>query len=150
MNLLISFSLSLFIICFKRLLLGEIRQKVVPNISQGLDVNTSNTKFVFSILNLTLIPFNFPIQFFCISLVELGKSIVSNPFSNFSAYSGILITHCFMFFFTTGYPPRSLFPSIISSLASTVPSSSHQLTLVSTYSTSPSKYICLNIHCVHL
>ena len=37
----------------------------------------------------------------------------------------------FMFFLTTGKPPRSLLPSIISSLARTQPNSSHQFTGIS-------------------
>ena len=83
------------------------------------------------------------------SLVLSGQSISFSPSSSFSAKAGWLMTHCFMFFRITGYPPRSLFPSITSSLLSTVPSSSHQFTGMSMYWAYPSRYSCLKIHWVH-
>ena len=44
----------------------------------------------------------------------------------------------------------SVLPSMISSLATTVPSSWHQLTGISASYARPFLYICSKIHCVHL
>ena len=56
------------------------------------------------------------------------KSTVSKPCSNLSAYAVIRKYHCLIFFFTTGWPPRSLTPFTTSSFANTVPNASHQFT----------------------
>ena len=72
-----------------------------------------------------------PIQLRCVSLSESVQSILSRPSSNLCAYADTLKHHCFIFFCTTGKPPRSETPSTTSSLASTVPSAGHQLTIVS-------------------
>src|SRR5699024_9917960 len=67
-----------------------------------------------------------------------------------SAYLVIFNIHCFIGFLTTGCPPRSLLPSITSSLARTVPSAGHQFTFTSSMYASQCSYILRNIHCVHL
>src|SRR5574344_1465850 len=102
------------------------------------------------ILNSTSTPVDLPIQLRCISFVDSGQSTSFKPSNNLSAYLGISITHCFIFLLTTGYPPLSDLPSIISSLDTTVPNSSHQFTGMSTSLANESLYNCLNIHCVHL
>ena len=55
---------------------------------------------------------------------------------------------CFMGRRTTGWLPRSLLPSMTSSLASTVPSAGHQLTGTSAWYASPRRKSCRKIHCV--
>ena len=70
----------------------------------------------------------FPIQFVCMSFMASLNSMRFKPSNNLSAYSVILKYHWRNFFFTTGYPPRSLTPFTTSSFASTVPNASHQFT----------------------
>ena len=100
----------------------------MPNIVSGLVVKTSIFFFNPSTLNLTETPFDFPIQFLCISFKGSGQSIDSRSDKSLSAYLLILRHQCFIFFFVTGNPPLSENPLITSSLARTVPNSSHQLT----------------------
>ena len=117
---------------------GERTQYVAPNNVSGLVVNTVNFSSLSATVKVTSAPTDLPIQFLCISFVDSGQSISSKPLSKISAYLGMSITHCFIFFLTTGNPPLSLLPSITSSLESTVPNSSHQLTGISTSLTKPS------------
>ena len=66
--------------------------------------------------------------------MDSGQSKLSKSSRSLSAYSVILMTHCFIGRRITGYPPLSLNPPITSSFARTVPNSSHQLTsIVSIY-----------------
>ena len=55
-----------------------------------------------TISNSTSTPVLLPIQFLCISFVDSGQSISSKPSKSFSANAGWSITHCFIFFLTTG------------------------------------------------
>ena len=110
---------------------------VTPNIVSGLVVKTSTSSP--PIPNFIFAPSLFPIQFLWAALIDSGKSTLSNPSNSFSAYSGILRTHCFNIFFTTGFSPLSeiLFPSLsvrTSSSAKTVFRSSHHQIGVSLYS----------------
>ena len=57
--------------------------------------------------NLIEEPFDFPIQFFCISFIESLQSIWSNPVNKRSAYAVMRNDHCFIFFCSTGNPPLS-------------------------------------------
>ena len=94
----------------------------------GLVVKTSIFLSEFSTSNFNETPFDFPIQFLCISFNGSGQSILFKSSKSLSEYLLILRHQCLTFLFVTGYPPLSLTPLIISSLASTVPNSSHQLT----------------------
>ena len=53
-------------------------------------------------LKSTSTPVDLPIQLRWISLVDSGQSISSRPSSSFSANAGWSMTHCIIFFFTTG------------------------------------------------
>lgn len=57
---------------------------------------------------------------------------------------------CFMGRRTTGWSPRSLLPSMTSSLASTVPRAGHQFTGTSAWYARPRLNSWQKIHCVHL
>jgi hypothetical protein len=85
---------------------------------------------------------------------DSGQLTSFKPFNNLSAYFVIFKTHWRIGFLITGNWPRSetILPSTIktSSLANTVPSSSHQLTSMSLISANPSSKSLLKIHCVHL
>ena len=59
--------------------------KFTPKIVSGLVVKTSIFLLSFSRINIIEAPFDFPIQFFCISLIESDQSIVSNPEISLSA-----------------------------------------------------------------
>jgi len=91
-------------------------------------VNSRSLSFT---LNCTSAPSERPIQFLWVSFRESVHSIVSNPSSKRCAYADTRKHHWRIFFWITGKPPRSLTPSTTSSLASTVPNSAHQFTIVS-------------------
>jgi hypothetical protein len=55
-----------------------------------------------------------PIQLRCISLILSGQFRSSKSFNRRSPYAVMRSIHCFMGLRTTGYPPRSDFPSITS------------------------------------
>src|SRR5699024_10126377 len=80
---------------------------------------------------ITSAPSERPIQLRCISFKLSGQSRSSKSSKRRSAYLVIFNIHCFIGFLTTGCPPRSLLPSITSSLARTVPSAGHQFTFTS-------------------
>ena len=107
---------------------GDNTQYVAPNKVSQRVVNTVNSLSCPSTLKTTLAPTDLPIQFFCISIVEDGQSNNFKSSNKRSAYSVIFNTHWRIGLRTTGYPPRSLFPSITSSLAKTAFNSGHQLT----------------------
>ena len=82
-------------------------------------------------------PTDLPIQFLCMSFKDSGQSKSSRSFNNRSAYAVILSTHCRIGLRITGKLPTSLFPSITSSLANTVPNSGHQFTATSSSYANP-------------
>ena len=120
--------LSALIISCRSEYSGATVKKETPNIVSGLVVKTSILFLEFSTSKVNDTPFDFPIQFLCISFNGSGQSILFKSSKSRSEYLLILKHQCFTLFFETGYPPLSLTPFTISSFASTVPSSSHQLT----------------------
>ena len=105
--------------------------KVTPNIVSARVVNIVNSMSLSFIRNCISVPSLRPIQLRCVSFSESVQSIFSRPSSRRCEYADTLRHHCFIFFCTTGWPPRSETPSTTSSFASTVPSAGHQLTIVS-------------------
>ncbi len=69
-----------------------------------------------------------PTQLRCMSMIGRGQSTSSSSSIKRSAYAVMRSIHCVSGMRMTGKPPRSLLPSMTSSLASTVPSSGHQFT----------------------
>ena len=128
---------SIFCFCFlmftffRSLCSGESTINETPNIVSGLVVNTSIFFSVPFIRKLIVAPCDFPIQFFWVSLIDSDQSNLSRSFISRSAYAVILMLHCLIFFCSTGWAPLSENPFLISSFASTVPSSGHQFTIVS-------------------
>ena len=116
---------------FNSLCSGESTINETPNMVSGLVVNTSILFSIPVIWNLIVAPFDLPIQFFCVSFIDSDHSNLSISFISRSAYAVILILHCLIFFCSTGCPPLSENPFLISSFAKTVPSSGHQFTIVS-------------------
>ena len=104
---------------------GASTRYVAPNIVSGLVVNTF-TACASSTLKDISAPSDLPIQCFCISFVEAGHSTNSKSFKSLSAYFVMRIIHCRMGLRSTVYPLS--FHSSTSSLARTVPNSSHQFT----------------------
>ena len=82
-----------------------------------------------STANRTSAPSLRPIHAACIMRVDSGHSTKSRSSRSLCAYAVIRNIHCRSGIRKTWCPPRSLRPSIISSLASTVPSAGHQLTV---------------------
>mmetsp|Transcript_27935 Transcript_27935/g.65201 ORF Transcript_27935/g.65201 Transcript_27935/m.65201 type:complete len:273 (-) Transcript_27935:352-1170(-) len=91
-----------------------------------------------------------PIHARCIATVPSGQSTPSSSRASSSAMAVICNTHCRNGIRCTGKSPRSLFPSMTSSLASTVPRSAHQFTDTSDWKASPLRNSCRKIHWVHL
>ena len=112
---------------------GASTMYVAPNSVSGRVVNTSmSTPSCSSTGNATVAPTLRPIQLRCIVLIDSGQSSRSRSASRRSAYAVICSFHCFNGRRNTGWLPRSLRPSgVTSSLASTVPSAGHQLTIAS-------------------
>mmetsp|Transcript_16194 Transcript_16194/g.38514 ORF Transcript_16194/g.38514 Transcript_16194/m.38514 type:complete len:212 (-) Transcript_16194:376-1011(-) len=100
----------------------------------------------------TYAPSERPIQFSCAVFVPSGQStpLASRSSARRSAYAVIFRTHWRSGIRTTGKLPRSERPSMISSLASTVPSSGHQLTSFLSWKARPRLKSCRKIHWVHL
>mmetsp|Transcript_864 Transcript_864/g.2617 ORF Transcript_864/g.2617 Transcript_864/m.2617 type:complete len:211 (-) Transcript_864:471-1103(-) len=95
-------------------------------------------------------PSDLPIHDRCIVIVPSGQSSPSSSAASRSASAVILSTHCRSGLRSTGKPPRSERPSMISSLASTVPRPAHQLTGFSSWKARPCSKSLRKIHCVHL
>ena len=104
---------------------------VTPKIVSARVVNIVNSISVSLMRNCISVPSLRPIQLRCVSLSDSVQSIFSSPSSRRCEYAETLRHHCFIFFCTTGCPPRSDTPSTTSSLASTVPRAGHQFTIVS-------------------
>ena len=79
--------------------------------------------------NRTSAPSLRPIHAACIMRVDSGHSTRSRSSRSLCAYAVMRNIHCRSGIRKTGWPPRSLRPSMISSLASTVPSAGHQFTV---------------------
>ena len=76
-------------------------------------------------------PWLFPIQLRCMSLRESVQSRSSRSSRRRPAYAETRSCHWVIFFCSTGWPPRTEYPSFTSSFASTVPRAGHQFTAVS-------------------
>ena len=108
---------------------GASTMYVAPKSVSGRVVNTVTTSSLPSSSKSTDAPVDRPIQFRCISLIDSLQSSRSRSASRRSAYAVMRSIHCFSGRRYTGWLPRSLRPSAVtSSLASTVPSAGHQLT----------------------
>ena len=110
---------------------GASTMNVTPNMVSARVVNIVNFTSLSFTLNCISVPSLRPIQLRCVSFSDSVQSIFSRPSSILCAYADTRRHHCFIFFCTTGNPPRSDTPSTTSSLASTVPNSGHQFTIVS-------------------
>ena len=100
---------------------------MAPNRVSGRVVNTSMTSGPAA--NRMVAPSDRPIQLRWIVLMASDQSSSSRSSSNRSAYAVMRIIHCFKGRRKTGWLPRSLRPSLVtSSLASTVPRAGHQFT----------------------
>ena len=104
---------------------------VTPKIVSARVVNIVNSMSLSFTLNCISVPSLRPIQLRCVSLMDSLHSIFSRPSSRRCEYADTRRHHCFIFFCTTGCPPRSDTPSTTSSFARTVPSAGHQFTMVS-------------------
>ena len=108
---------------------GESTMYVAPKIVSGRVVKTLISSPLPGSGNAISAPSDRPIQFFCCSSVDEGQSRSAESSSSLSAYAVILIIHCRIGRRSTVYPFSV--HSETSSLASTVPSASHQLTGIS-------------------
>ena len=104
---------------------------VTPKMVSARVVNIVNSTSLSFTRNFISVPSLRPIQLRCVSLSDSVQSILSSPSSRRCEYADTLRHHCFIFFCTTGCPPRSDTPSTTSSFASTVPNAGHQFTIVS-------------------
>src|SRR4029077_86390 len=92
-----------------------------------------------------------PIQLRCITTTFSGQSVsVSSPASSSSAYCVILKNHCSSSRGSTIEPQRQQAPSITCSLASTVLSTGHQLTVERLRYARPRSNIFRKIHWLNL
>ena len=122
---------SAVVSCATSSLSGASTMNVTPKIVSARVVNIVNCTSLSFTRNCISVPSLRPIQLRCVSLSDSVQSIFSSPSSRRCEYADTLRHHCFIFFCTTGCPPRSETPSTTSSLASTVPSAGHQFTIVS-------------------
>ena len=101
--------------------------------------------------NVTRAPSDRPIQLRCITTTFSGHSVsVSRPASSSSAYAVIRKNHCSSSRGTTVVPQRQQAPSMTCSLASTVLSTGHQLTVERWRYASPRSSIFRKIHWLNL
>ena len=121
---------------------GATTMYVAPKSVSGRVVNTVSGSASPSTAKWISAPSLRPIHSVCMVRVESGQSTSARSASSRSAYAVMRNIHCLSGMRTTGCPPRSLRPSMISSLASTVPSFAHQFTVcVPRYaSRKPSRY----------
>ena len=103
--------------------------KVTPKMVSARVVKISRLKSCPATGKRISAPSDLPIQLRWVSLSESLHSSLSSPSSRRCAYADTLRHHCFITFCSTGKPPRTLTPSLTSSLASTVPSPGHQFTI---------------------
>ena len=131
---------------------GAITIYVAPNKVSALVVYTVNTSFEsdLAIGKFTSAPVLFPIQFFCISLIDSLQSRPSKSSNKRSAYAVIFNIHWRIVFLVTAVPQRSHLPSFTSSLARPVKQLGHQLIGASASYAKPFLKSCKKIHCVHL
>ena len=108
---------------------GASTMNVTPNKVSGRVVYTRIGSSSEATENSISAPSLRPIHASCMRIVEVGQSRFCKPSSSRSANAVILNIHCNSGRRTTGCPPRSLRPSMTSSLANTVPSFGHQFTI---------------------